>query len=100
MTVIGNHFGRKTMWVYADTKEPVEGMAPHACPKCGKNQTEEGYDPCIGFLQDDTIVATCCGHGIYPPYVVFSDGSRVDGWANIIPLLPEQLQKQYREIWT
>jgi len=41
------------------------------CPVCGKQQTAEGYDACIGHIPG--AISACCGHGAANPYVVFPD---------------------------
>lgn len=51
-------------WVYADTREPVEG-SDRGCVRCGRLPTNEGYDACLGYLQG--VRSACCGHGIIDP---------------------------------
>ena len=64
-------------YFYTDTKEPVTDN-PRPCFKCGKGETSEGHDPCIGTLPD--IRNACCGHGIESDaYIQFSDSSVLDG---------------------
>lgn len=57
-------------WVYSDTKEDSDINRP--CPHCGKLQSAEGYDGCIGYLPN--VKSACCGHGIEKPYIVTNDG--------------------------
>jgi hypothetical protein len=44
------------------------------CPKCNKQRTLEGYDPCIANLPG--VRNACCGHGA-PGYIQFENGVRV-----------------------
>lgn len=50
------------IWVYSDTKEPCFGQDRRPCKRCGEEPTKEGYDACLGKLED--VVAACCGHGV------------------------------------
>ncbi|MGE5479024.1 MAG: hypothetical protein ACM3U1_01195 [Chloroflexota bacterium] len=54
-------------WLFLDTREPINDERP--CKRCGKNPTEEGYDPCLGRLVG--AVSACCGHGVETPYFIF-----------------------------
>lgn len=72
MTVRGLIFGHRAYydqeeeaWRWEDGGGFTE-EEPKACPQCGQHRTEEGYDPCIGFIEGANSV--CCGHG------------KVDGW--------------------
>ena len=69
MTVSTHERGHKTIWVYADTLEPVTGNRP--CIRCGNLPTEEGYDACLGYIEGAS--SACCGHGITEPYIIFED---------------------------
>ncbi|CDQ41888.1 hypothetical protein [Virgibacillus salexigens] len=42
-----------------------------SCKKCGKMPTAEGFDACLGYIEEAT--SACCGHGIEKPYVVYGD---------------------------
>lgn len=50
----------KEAWRYCDNDEFVE-ECEKLCPECNQSRTEEGYDPCIGYIPGATSV--CCGHG-------------------------------------
>ena len=64
-------------WVYQDTGTPTIGH-PRACGFCGKSDTPEGHDGCIGFVPG--VINACCGHGDTPTaYVVYDDGSELRG---------------------
>lgn len=52
-------------WVYADDKSPVEGNE-RPCARCGGYPTPEGYDACLGHLQNAD--GACCGHGVRDGY--------------------------------
>jgi hypothetical protein len=48
------------------------------CGACGRANTQEGHDGCLGVLPAPCVNA-CCGHGHEPPWVQFADGSRLEG---------------------
>lgn len=54
-------------WRYVDNDEIIDYSRP--CKKCGRTPTEEGYDACLGHIDD--AKAACCGHGIHKPYVIY-----------------------------
>ena len=63
----------KGEWVYVDTKQPVSENKDRACGHCGKENTPEGYDGCMGELKG--VQNACCGHGQEEQaYVQFSNG--------------------------
>jgi hypothetical protein len=65
-------------WVYSDNKQPTaETHKLRACGKCGKKETKEGHDACLGTLKG--LMNACCGHGKNKPYVQFLDGHIIDG---------------------
>lgn len=47
------------------------------CPKCDKNPTPEGHDPCIANLPG--VDFACCGHGVKDGYVKFNNGIILKG---------------------
>jgi hypothetical protein len=49
-------------WRYVDTEELVDESPKRKCPKCEKNTTLDGHDPCIANLPN--VQFACCGHGI------------------------------------
>jgi hypothetical protein len=53
-------------WKYQDG-EPVENNE-RPCVRCGKMPTKEGYDACLGHI--DNVKSACCGHGVEEPYIV------------------------------
>ena len=64
-------------WLYEDTGEPVTGNE-RGCGHCGKGNTEEGHDGCIGTL--DNVMNACCGHGVTDEaYVQYWGGNVVRG---------------------
>lgn len=63
------------MWVYEDTKEPTAGNDRN-CGHCGKENTKEGYDGCLGALPG--VKNACCGHDVRgEAYIVFDSGLTV-----------------------
>jgi len=51
------------------------------CGFCGKQDTVEGHDGCLGTLVcPDEIINACCGHGdVGAAYVQFAGGRRISG---------------------
>lgn len=47
-------------WLYEDTRTPTVGNA-RACGFCGRPNTVEGYDGCLGYIPG--AMNACCGHG-------------------------------------
>lgn len=65
-------------WVYSDTKEPCSTRRD--CGHCGKKDTPEGHDGCVGTL--DGVMNACCGHGVTDEaYVQLSNDTRLAGQA-------------------
>ena len=65
------------MWIYADTKTPSAGNE-RDCGHCGKRNSIEGHDGCLGTLPD--VMNACCGHGEeQEAYIQYWDGCRIDG---------------------
>ena len=66
-------------WVYCDTKEPtVQNYRERPCRHCGRPQTEEGHDGCLGTLPG--VMNACCGHGQEnEAYMQFLDGKSING---------------------
>ena len=50
-------------WLYADNWSDAAINRP--CVRCGKMPTPEGYDACLGYLEN--VKSACCGHGIEEP---------------------------------
>lgn len=90
-------FGHRVKWVYADTGEDVGAGDTRPCPKCGRLPNPDGTDPCLARLPG--IIAACCGHGAGVPYVITEDGVTVEGWANIVKLLPPEARAAYLAIY-
>jgi hypothetical protein len=68
----------KDKWYYSDTNQLVSNNINRDCGFCGKPQTEERHDPCIGTLSN--VMNACCGHGdIKESYVQFLNGSIIRG---------------------
>ena len=64
-------------WVYSDTKKLVSENKNRACGKCGKSETKEGHDACLGILPG--FMNACCGHGVDEPYIQFLDETCIRG---------------------
>ena len=55
--------------------ETWEGLP---CGHCGKNNTKEGHDGCLGTLPN--VMNACCGHGqINEAYIQYWDGTCIRG---------------------
>jgi hypothetical protein len=52
------------VWVYADTGKPIRAELDRPCGYCGKPNTPEGHDACLGTLPG--VMNACCGHGAAP----------------------------------
>lgn len=55
-------------WRYDDSKEPAKDNRP--CAKCGRHPTKDGYDACIGHIDDPNVISACCGHGKHTGVVI------------------------------
>ena len=53
------------MWKYCDNNLPLDSCRP--CKKCGMMPTSDGYDYCLGYI--DNVISACCGHGINKGYI-------------------------------
>lgn len=93
MTATKYVFGHLAEWVYSDTREPVGAGDSRPCPKCGRLPNPDGTDPCLGHLPG--MRAACCGHGVEAPWVITDDGEYIDGWENIVRLLPPEMREAY-----
>jgi len=73
-------------WVYSDTKEStVSTFKNRSCGHCGKHNTPEDHDACLGRLKG--LMNACCGHGlINEAYVQFLDGFSIHGEDAVIIL--------------
>jgi len=58
------------------------------CPKCNKEATEDGHDPCLGALPG--VRAACCGHGIDEiyGYIWFKNDIHISGHFTVEKLTP------------
>lgn len=52
-------------WFYSDDLSSCEEERP--CVRCQHMPTREGYDACLGRLED--VEYACCGHGVHPSYI-------------------------------
>jgi len=54
------------VWRYIDNNQIDCGQRP--CKRCGKSPTREGYDACIGYIENAS--SACCGHGAEQSYII------------------------------
>lgn len=66
-------------WFFDDTSQPtIETWMRRPCGYCGRHNTADGHDGCLGVLPK--VINACCGHGQEDDaYVQFNDGSSVYG---------------------
>lgn len=66
-------------WVFSDTKEPTsQSWERRPCGHCGKHNTAEGHDSCLGILPN--VMNACCGHGEpNEAYVQYWNGETIRG---------------------
>ena len=78
-------------WVYCDTGEPtVETWADRPCGHCGRHNTPDGHDGCLGHIPG--VVNACCGHGnVDEAYVSYAIGYCLRGEkaAKVMGILPQ-----------
>ncbi len=62
------------VFYYVDDGTPVANHRPW-CGKCGKKDTPEGHDACLGTIPG--VMNACCGHGNDgEAYIDYWDGRR------------------------
>lgn len=68
---------KNNQWMYKDTGTlPAENERP--CSHCGKNNTKEGHDNCLGTLVG--VKNACCGHGVNKgAYIQYCSGREIRG---------------------
>jgi hypothetical protein len=65
-------------WIFSDTKKSVaDTWQNRPCGHCGKHNTPEGHDACLGTLPG--VINACCGHGHDKAYVQFENGIIIRG---------------------
>jgi hypothetical protein len=68
----------ETPWYYVDTRQLVSENPNRECGHCGKANTPEGHDGCLGTLKG--VKNACCGHGHdSEAYIQFDDDTIVRG---------------------
>lgn len=72
-------WNEKTGWIFSDTgKSTIETWQKLPCGHCGKYNTIENYDGCIGFIPG--AINACCGHGQKDEaYIQFSNNICIYG---------------------
>jgi len=71
---------RNGEWFFCDTGEPTASTyQSRPCGHCGKHNTPEGHDACLGTLPG--VISACCGHGTPEhSYAIFENGMPVRGF--------------------
>lgn len=65
-------------WVYEDTNTST-ARNDRPCAHCGKPDTPEGHDACLGVLPG--VENACCGHGIPEnAFINFTNGMKIYGF--------------------
>ena len=54
-------------WRYCDDNTLADDSRP--CKRCGHYPTKEGYDYCLGHINNAT--SACCGHGATWSYILY-----------------------------
>jgi|GEM_PF-987622 len=66
------------VWIYSDNKKPVSENKSRPCGHCGRPQTKEGHDGCLGTLEG--VMNACCGHGsIDEAYIQYENDEELRG---------------------
>lgn len=64
-------------WRYGDGRR-VEDEPDRPCGHCGRENTPDGHDACLGTISG--AQNACCGHGSdRESYVQYPDGRRISG---------------------
>lgn len=64
-------------WIYSDDKTSCK-IRRTRCGHCGKTDTQDGHDGCLGILPEAMNV--CCGHGnVAEAYVQYRDRTCIRG---------------------
>lgn len=66
-------------YVFSDTKDPtISTWQDRPCGYCGKYNTDEGHDGCLGAISN--VINACCGHGsTNEAYIQYSNGHIIRG---------------------
>lgn len=85
-----NIYRENGKWFYSDTGEATIGNI-RPCGFCGRKNTFEGHDGCIGTLKN--VINACCGHGVIEQaYIQFRNGNELRG-SNAIKYLKKEAMK-------
>lgn len=77
-----NIYHTKDGWKYEDDDTPTVDNN-RCCGYCGKQDTPEGHDGCLGTLEG--VMNACCGHGdTSEAYVQFSKDEDIRGESALI----------------
>lgn len=65
-------------WFYESGALVSENWLTRGCGYCGKADSPEGHDACLGTLP--LLMNACCGHGVVrDTYVQFRNGATIQG---------------------
>jgi hypothetical protein len=69
------------IWIFCENGKPVKDVWKEiGCGYCGKKDTAEGHDNCLGTLPKAIVMNACCGHGqINEAYIQFLNGTIIKG---------------------
>ncbi len=76
-------FEKDSRWYYKDTGQLVgPNWKDRPCGHCGKPDTDDGHDGCLGELPG--VNNACCGHGKHnEAYIQFKNGVTIRGFETI-----------------
>ena len=77
----GHEIVKDIRYKYKDTGELVRENKYRDCGHCGRPNTPEGHDGCLGELPG--VINACCGHGKDKGYIQFENGVIVRGWFTV-----------------
>lgn len=66
---------------YVGSQMDIDEEGYRACAKCGEFPNEYGDDHCIQRL--GKVINACCGHGKNKGYIMFDDGTLIEGYFEI-----------------
>ncbi len=80
-------------WMFSDTREPtVETWEDRPCGNCGRHETPEGHDACLGTLPG--VMNACCGHGDHQGAYVQLHGGKILRRREAVEFIKELKGKQ------
>lgn len=75
------YLDKHNTWRFSkDNREVKKHHKFMPCGHCGKSNTKEGHDGCLGTLDENKVMNACCGHGKEgQAYVQFWNGNIITG---------------------